>query len=231
MLFGVPRFTRARVRTQPTRFEIAEMPGTHMDVDGVQSAISPDGRTLAYRAPTRRERFGSGSARWNPLRRASSPEPTTRSCRSARPTAKFIGYFSGGQKLMKVAVSGGTPEAICGFKGPRGGTWNRDGVILFAPLSEGPIYRVSANGGEGVPITKLDSTETAHRYPCFLPDGKRFLYSALPPHEGQVTESTWDRWMGRKAPGGRDGGQRRGVRGAGLSHLPAGRRDRRARFD
>src|SRR5262249_25461957 len=57
--------------------------------------------------------------------------------------------------------------------------------IVFAPGSEGPLYSVSAAGGEPLPVTTLDSTrkETAHRFPWFLPDGRRFLYVALP-HRG-----------------------------------------------
>jgi WD40 repeat protein len=34
------------------------------------------------------------------------------------------------------------------------------------------------------PVTHVDSTETGHRFPSFLPGGKRFLYSALPPRDG-----------------------------------------------
>jgi dipeptidyl aminopeptidase/acylaminoacyl peptidase len=42
--------------------------------------------------------------------------------------------------------------------------------------------RVPASGGTPVPATTLDETrgETAHRFPQFLPDGKHFLYVALP---------------------------------------------------
>jgi Tol biopolymer transport system component len=46
---------------------------------------------------------------------------------------------------------------------------------------------VSASGGEPEQITKLDSLsgETAHRFPQFLPDGRRYLYTTLPPKDGK----------------------------------------------
>jgi eukaryotic-like serine/threonine-protein kinase len=62
----------------------------------------------------------------------------------------------------------------------RGGTWNRDNVILFAKSGASPIYRVSATGGEPVAVTTLDTTrgETGHGRPRFLPDGRHFLFLA-----------------------------------------------------
>ena len=41
---------------------------------------------------------------------------------------------------------------------------------------------MSANGGEPVAATTLDATrgETGHRFPWFLPDGRHFLFAALP---------------------------------------------------
>jgi serine/threonine protein kinase/Tol biopolymer transport system component len=184
--FVASRFTHTHV-APPVRFEIPEAPGTHMDIDGVHPAISPDGRTLAFRAAD-----SSGTYRlWlRPLESLAAREiPGTDGAQMIfwSPDSKYVAYFVGGQKLMKVLASGGTPEAICDVTGPRGGSWSRDGDILFAPLSEGPIHRISANGGVGVPVTKLDSTETAHRFPVWLPDGKHFLYTALPIHDGLYT--------------------------------------------
>ncbi len=63
----------------------------------------------------------------------------------------------------------------------RGGAWSRDGVILFAPNSNGPLFKIPANGGEATAVTRVDSTrhETAHRFPRFLPDGRHYLFSVL----------------------------------------------------
>jgi Tol biopolymer transport system component len=182
--YGVPRSGTTHA-TKPSRFEVAEMPGTHMDGDGVQSAVSPDGRMLVYGAT---DSAGVGHLWIRSFESLTAREvPGTDGTGQPfwSPDGRYIGFFKLGTNLMKVAVTGGTPETIASVKGPRGGTWNQDGVILYAPLSEGPIYRISANGGDGVAITTLDSTETAHRYPWFLPDGKHFLYSSLPPREGR----------------------------------------------
>jgi Tol biopolymer transport system component len=63
-------------------------------------------------------------------------------------------------------------------------------VILFAPRNDGLLVQVPSTGGEPKPVTELDAShqETAHRFPQFLPDGRRFLYLihsvGQPEHEG-----------------------------------------------
>src|SRR5262249_5577958 len=54
--------------------------------------------------------------------------------------------------------------------------------------SNGPLYRVSAEGGDPHPVTALDSTrgETAQRFPILLPDGQHFLYASLPAKDGKL---------------------------------------------
>jgi Tol biopolymer transport system component len=93
------------------------------------------------------------------------------------PDSRFIGFFADG-KLKKIDASGGPPQTLCDAPLNRGGTWNREGVILFAPVVSGPLYRVSAAGGLATPATRLDPLrgEDGHRWPFFLPDGRHFLY-------------------------------------------------------
>ncbi len=92
------------------------------------------------------------------------------------PDGKFIGFFADG-KLKKADASGGQVQVLCDAPNGRGGTWNRDGVIVFTPEATGGLSRVSSFGGSQVEMTKLDtSRETSHRWPVFLPDGKHFLY-------------------------------------------------------
>jgi hypothetical protein len=45
-------------------------------------------------------------------------------------------------------LSGGSPRRFARAPNSRGGTWNRDGVIVFAPRSGSALYRVLASGGE-----------------------------------------------------------------------------------
>ena len=54
---------------------------------------------------------------------------------------------------------------------------------VCAELGTSGLFRVSAAGGAPAPVTTLDAAkkEQAHRWPWFLPDGRRFLYVATPP--------------------------------------------------
>jgi eukaryotic-like serine/threonine-protein kinase len=68
---------------------------------------------------------------------------------------------------------------LCDAPNRRGGTWNRDGVIVFTPDALGAgLFRVSSSGGSPAEVTKPDASrfEQSHRWPAFLPDGKHFLY-------------------------------------------------------
>ena len=94
------------------------------------------------------------------------------------PDSRSIGFFADG-KMKRVQAAGGPAMTICdvGAIG-RGGTWNRDGVIVFAPSPNGPLHQVKESGGRSTPVTQLDTAhgETSHRWPQFLPDGKHFLF-------------------------------------------------------
>jgi Tol biopolymer transport system component len=98
------------------------------------------------------------------------------------PDSRFLAFFAGDKALSRISVTGGEVERICDVKAARGGTWNRNGVILLAPYSNGGIYRVSANGGDPVAVTHPDSAhgETGNRFPVFLPDGRHFLFTSVP---------------------------------------------------
>lgn len=96
------------------------------------------------------------------------------------PDSRFIG-FRAGNKVQVIQATGGPPRILADTAGTNGGTWNRDGIILFATTNGGPIRRVAASGGDVSPVTTLDTAngETQHWYPFFLPDGRHFLYLAI----------------------------------------------------
>jgi hypothetical protein len=98
-----------------------------------------------------------------------------------RPDSREIGFFAGGT-LKRVAVDGEGVQTLADASNPRGAAWGPGGDILFAPSASGPLMRVPASGGEARAITTLDTTraEGGHRFPCFLPDGRHFLYVAIP---------------------------------------------------
>ena len=93
------------------------------------------------------------------------------------PDSSQLGFFAG-QKLHRIDAKGGTTVTLCDAASARGGTWNRDGVIVFAPTLSSELYRISASGGRPERVTSFERKPVRHRWPWFLPDGKRFLYGA-----------------------------------------------------
>jgi serine/threonine protein kinase len=92
------------------------------------------------------------------------------------PDSRFVAFFAGG-KLRKIDTAGGPPIGLADAPNPRGGAWSPAGVIVFAPATPGPLYRVSASGGAASPATAVrDEKGGNHRSPWFLPDGLHFLY-------------------------------------------------------
>jgi serine/threonine protein kinase len=92
------------------------------------------------------------------------------------PDSRYIAFFAQ-DKLLKISVNGGPAQTLCDAQNPRGGAWG-DNVIVFAPSNgNNGLSRVSAGGGVPVPLTRNDGRGT-HRWPLFLPDGRRFLYLA-----------------------------------------------------
>ena len=98
------------------------------------------------------------------------------------PDSRFIGFFSGG-KLKKIEASGGSVQTLCDAPQGFGGAWNADGVIVFTRREAEALYRVSAAGGQPVPVTTLDASrnEVSHLHPHFLPDGRHLIYLATSP--------------------------------------------------
>ncbi len=93
------------------------------------------------------------------------------------PDSRFLGFFQNG-KLKKIEATGGPTQTICDAPQGRGATWSNAGVIVFAPSFGGGLQQVSQAGGTPAELTTLDTVrhENSHRYPFFLPDGRRFLY-------------------------------------------------------
>jgi serine/threonine protein kinase/Tol biopolymer transport system component len=96
------------------------------------------------------------------------------------PDSRFVAFFADG-KLKKVDLQGAPPQTLADAPSGTGGAWNQEDVIVFAPENAGPLFLVPAAGGAASPLTALDKErdEIAHRHPRFLPDGRRFLYTAV----------------------------------------------------
>ena len=111
------------------------------------------------------------------------------------PDGRSLGFFAD-DKLKRIDVAGGQPLVLADAPNGRGGSWGPDGVILFAPGVQTPIVRVSTRGGDAMAVTTPGpGTGSDHRWPHFLPDGQRFLYSSTlgPPDTRGVYLASLDR--------------------------------------
>jgi eukaryotic-like serine/threonine-protein kinase len=163
---------------EPMRFEIPLPEKAALADQGVFS-LSPDGRQLAF--------FAAGSdgvyRLWvRPLDALEArPLPGSESSSTTAffwsPDSRSIAFDAGG-KLKRIEISSGAAETLCDLPDYAiGGSWNRDGVIIFGQ-NPGGLMRISANGGSASPLTTLDPSrkETYHDLPSFLPDGRHFIY-------------------------------------------------------
>src|ERR1700730_14773601 len=169
------RSFRSTATAPDTRFEIPATGNPFL------MAISPDGRSVAYVAPS-----DSGvTMLWvrplNSLDARMLPGTSGAQSPDWSPDSRFVVFgVPAERKLKKIEVAGGPAQTLADLGGGyTRGTWNREQIILFGS-SNGGIRRVPASGGEAPEITELDASlgEIAHNTPWFLPDGRHFLYTA-----------------------------------------------------
>ena len=162
------------------------------DADLFTLSLSPDGRHVAIAMG----QLGSTRRLWaHSLETGEQREmPGTDEAQYPfwSPDNLYIGFFAQG-KLKKIALAGGPPQSLCDAENGRGGSWNRDGVIVFAPAPFGEIQRVPEGGGEPAAITGRNESQEgmSRRFPQFLPDGRHFLWT--------------DRYVGRASGEGQSG--------------------------
>ena len=153
-----------------TRLDVVTPPTS----DAFSFALSPDGRQLAFVANGE-----TGSQLWlRPLDQVTAqPLAGTEGASYPfwAPDGRAIGFFADA-KLKRIDLTGGVLQVLADAPYPRGGTWNHDGVIVFAPANVDALLRVAATGGPSAPVTRLVPGQGSHRWPQFLPDGRRFLF-------------------------------------------------------
>jgi serine/threonine protein kinase len=152
--------------------------------------VSPDGRRVVFGASD-----ATGGHLWVRSLDSLDAQPLPGTERVDSDTlfwstdSHFVAFVSG-PKLMKIDVSGGPPDTICDLPGAvEGGSWNPDGVIIFA-TSDG-IMRVSDAGGGASVVIRSDPSREIVRYPTFLPDGKHFIYLRTLTARGQSAGAVW----------------------------------------
>jgi serine/threonine protein kinase len=142
-----------------------------------QFAISPDGSAIAFVAEGQRKQLifvrtlSSGTTQ--PLQ---GTDGATYPFWSG--DGRNLAFFAD-SKLKRVPATGGVVQILCDAPTGRGGTWNKDGVIVFTPGLKEPLYKIPDSGGTpaAVTVTKQSAGFQSHRWPSFLPDGKHFLFT------------------------------------------------------
>jgi serine/threonine protein kinase/Tol biopolymer transport system component len=146
-------------------------------------ALSPDGTRLAFVARDSRGVLSLYVRALNSL--TAQPLAGTEGAIHPfwAPDSRSLGFFADG-KLKRINASGGPTQELAIAGRGRGGAWNRDGTILFAPGINDLLMRVPAGGGTPTPASRMAPGENSHRWPSFLPDGKHFLFWQRGPHSG-----------------------------------------------
>ena len=181
-------WVQSRDRPQDARsFKFAMTPpDSTAFVEADPISLSPDGRFMAFVAA---DSSGETELWIRPL-----DEVAARQVEGTKgaafpfwsPDSRTMAFFANG-RLNRVDIAGGLPKIVCSAADGRGGTWNAENIIVFAPSLKSSLFQVPAGGGEPKALTALDASrqEISHRWPSFLPDGRHFLYvirTALPEH-------------------------------------------------
>ena len=208
---AVLQFHKRSSEAGVVRFQVA-LPD-EVTLDGVDvPTISPDGKKMVFvgtspsfpngerPAPheigARRRRLWLHS--FDSLTERALPGTEDSAAPFWSPDSRFVAFFSIEKNndravvhLKKIDLMGGRPQTICETNElVGGGTWSRDGVILFAQSNGSrpnhSLARVSAAGGEAKPMLQLDKSrqEQSQNRPQFLPDGRHFLYQSLSGERG-----------------------------------------------
>ena len=175
----VTQLRTSRQVAQEIRSQIPQPEGLTFN-PGTQATISPDGKWLAFPA------IGPDNASRMYVRSIDSldvrPLPGSEGIPGLSPPpfwsydSRFIVY--GAQGALRKSEVTGTPAQTIGTTGSafvQGGAWNREGTIVYARPNSF-LEQIPSAGGTPVRVTTLAPGDNAHRWPQFLPDGRRFLY-------------------------------------------------------
>ncbi|MEP7148486.1 MAG: hypothetical protein ABI857_06350 [Acidobacteriota bacterium] len=175
--FGNAYFSKTAANQAPIRLAFEPPAGLSFnDVQPDFAVISPDGQKIAFSAVVAGKSMlyvrdlDSTDAKLlpgseNPIEPFWSPD------------SRSVAYGSDG-KLKRSDLSGGNGQVLCDAARIVGGSWNKDGVIIFAPDYRARIAQVSAKGGEPqtIDIKSENIDFERHNNPIFMPDGRHYLF-------------------------------------------------------
>ncbi len=176
---GVMLYQARQASTSPPEMRVQLI--TPPDASVTSFALSPDGTKLAFNARGQLWLRPLGSDVAQPL---AATEGANQGAFWS-PDSKSIGFFSDGQ-LKRIDLETGLVRVLASAPNPIWGTWNDEGTILFVPSPSTPLMRVGAGGQGLAQVTRLNPPQQiSHRFPRFLPDGRRFLFFSLGPVESR----------------------------------------------
>lgn len=166
----------------------AETPGvpTPSTNDVASMALSPDGLTLAVvgrfngRNHLWLQPVGAGAAR-------ALPGTDDAVFPFWSPDGRKLAFFSEDEIRQIDVQTGAVTTLVTGAGFPAGGSWGKNGIILFSTHGRYIIWSVPETGGAPTPVVTLGGPDQyALVHPHFLPDGVNFLYytQGLPGERG-----------------------------------------------
>ncbi|HEY0593808.1 MAG TPA: protein kinase [Thermoanaerobaculia bacterium] len=174
------------------RLSVAPPSGEELMPLAAGLSISPDGRYVTFATrPIERPTLWIRALDSREAHRVPDGEKATSPFWS--PDSRVLAFVSGG-RLRKFELTKTETQTIASLNPTgrtdedpyaSGGSWNRNGDILFVPGDARTIFRVPAGGGPAVSVTALAAGEAYHAWPAFLPDGKHFLYLSVPAEKGE----------------------------------------------
>ena len=177
---GIRSYSASIVLPEAVRLSSGQQPSGRF-------AVSPDGQRLALVGV---DASGRSMLYIRPLH-SRIPQPLAGTEGASfpfwSPDSRFVAFLAK-QKLMRIDANGGDVATLHDAALGATGAWNSEGVILFTPQGNSPLFRISGNGGASTAATQLveASGDVQHSFPFFLPDGRRFLYFVVGSKEGRT---------------------------------------------
>jgi Tol biopolymer transport system component len=141
-------------------------------------ALSPDGRALAFPAADESGKTMLWVRSLDSLAARSLPGTEGADHPFWSADSRTLGFFTAAA-LKSVDAEGGPTVVVTGSNlANGGGSWNRDGTIIFVPDVDFGLYKMAGAGAKPIRLIAANPHESRYvAYPKFLPDGKHFLYS------------------------------------------------------